>query len=166
MDVYPVERYLRYRSIRSPQFDPDGDSLYFRCDLTGNQEIWELSAPRRWPRQRTFTGNDLTFASWSPSGVEMAFGMSSGGGEREQLYLLDDETETVTRLTDEANVVHRWGGWSRDGFQFAYAANRRQPGVFDVYTQGRTESHDEAKLVFEQDRLSPVQPIGWGPDDD
>lgn len=165
MSSYPVERYLRYRTIRSPQFGPGDDSLYFRCNLTGNHEIWELSAPRRWPRQRTFTGRDLTFASWSPSGAEMAFGMSSGGGEREQLYLLDDETETVTRLTDEADVVHRWGGWSRDGARFTYAANRRQPGVFDVYTQGRAESHGRAKLVFEQDRPSPVQPIGWGPDD-
>lgn len=165
MTSYDIRRYLRYRTIRNPQFGPDGDSIYFKCDITGNNEIWELSRPQQWPRQRTFTGGDITFASWSPSGAEMAFGLS-GGDRRGQLFVLDDETETITRLTDGEDGVYRWGGWSRDGLRYAYASNRRQPGVFDVYTQRRGGESEQANLVFERERPSPVQPIGWGPDDE
>src|SRR5262249_48809634 len=40
---------------------------------------------------------------------------------------------SVTKLTDEPEVIHEFGGWSPDGKRIAYASNRRDPGYFDVY---------------------------------
>lgn len=166
MQTYPVDRHLRTRVVRNPTFGPGDESIFFKCDITGNHELWEIEQPGQWPRQRTFTGRDLTFASWSPTGEEIAIGMDSEGDEHVQLHLLDAETEKLTQLTDEPDVIHQWGGWNSDGSQFAYAANRRHSAIFDVYTQGVEESHENSERVYEHDRASRIAAAGWGPEDE
>lgn len=164
MESYSLLRHLSFRSIAAPQFGLDG-SLYFTADITGKRELWQISEPQRWPRQRTFIGRNVALGAWSPSGGELVFG-AAGSGERLQLYLLDDETKAVTRLTDAPEVTHKWGGWNRDGSAFAYAANHRDRGAFDVYVRGRSETHDEARLLFEGSRRSVPTSLGWGPEND
>lgn len=166
MASYSIERYMDMRLLKKPVFGPDDERLFFISDLSGQRALWELSAPREWPRQRTFVDGDVLFGTWSPTGGELAFGVDPSGDDRLQLYLLDDGDETVHELTDDPEVLHRWGGWSSDGTRFAYAANRRRPGAFDVFVQGRGESPDASRLVYEQERPSPLVPLGWGPDDE
>ncbi|RDZ49574.1 hypothetical protein C5C07_20235, partial [Haloferax sp. Atlit-4N] len=74
MDTYSIDRHLRVRVITGAQYGPD-DALYFKCDLTGTHEIWRVADPGTWPEQITFTGGNVTFASWSPTGEEMAVGV-------------------------------------------------------------------------------------------
>ncbi|MDF9744081.1 S9 family peptidase [Natrinema salsiterrestre] len=161
MDAYPIDRHLRVRVITGAQYGPD-DALYFKCDLTGTHEIWRVTTPGTWPDQITFTGGNVTFASWSPTGEEMAFGVAEGG-KRVQLHVQERGSKQVSKLTDDPETTHRWGGWNRDGSRFAYAADRAEPGRFNVYTQGRAAETAEARCVYEQERSSPVYPIGWGP---
>jgi dipeptidyl aminopeptidase/acylaminoacyl peptidase len=90
--------------------------------------------------------------------------MDEGGNERAQLYRLDADDGTITDLTAMPDAKHRWGGWSHDGDRFAFASNRRDESVFDVYVQERTETADEATLVHEGDGWLSVG--GWSPGDD
>lgn len=166
MTTYPIDRHLKYRALRDPMFGPDDDSIFFRRETGGQYQVWELEQPRRWPRQWTFTDTDVTFASWSPTDDKLALGMEGQGDERTQLFYVDRDTKEVTRLTDDPDTIHRWGGWSRDGSTFAYAANRRDSGVFDVYTQDIDPSHEQANLVYEHDRRSQISAAGWGPNNE
>ena len=81
MTTYPLERYLSTCFASSPSFGPDGQITFLR-DVTGVPQVWELAAPGDWPRRRTFTDERVSFASWSPSGDELVFGMDAGGNER------------------------------------------------------------------------------------
>ncbi|WP_049999270.1 alpha/beta hydrolase family protein [Halococcus sediminicola] len=157
-----IERYLNVRSAYGATFSPAGD-LAFLFDATGTPQVWSLSEPEIWPTQRTFSDERVTFASFSPEREELIFGMDEGGDERAQLFLLapDGETRPLTGLSD---AKHRWGGWSHDGERFAFAANRRDESVFDVYTQARTETGDDATLVHEGDGWLTVG--GFSPGDD
>jgi dipeptidyl aminopeptidase/acylaminoacyl peptidase len=159
--VYDIERYLNVRSATGATFAPDG-TLAFRIDTTGTPQVWTLDAPGAWPEQRTFHDERVTFAAWSPERQELAFGMDEGGNERQQLYRLDPDG-TVTNLTD-TDAKHRWGGWSHDGERFAFASNRREVSVFDVYVQGRDERGDDAEMLLECDGWLSVG--GWSPADD
>jgi len=161
--MYDLDRYLNVRSAYGASFAPDG-TLSFLLDATGTSQVWTLDAPREWPVQRTFFEEQVAFSSWSPERRELAFGMDQGGNERAQLYRLDADDGTVTNLTDRPEAKHRWGGWSHDGDRFAFASNRRDESVFDVYVQGRTETGDEATLVHEGDGWLSVG--GWAPGDD
>ncbi|ELY51395.1 S9 family peptidase [Natronorubrum bangense] len=160
---YEIDRYLNIRSAYGASFGPDGERLSFLMDTTGTAQVWTLEAPRVWPEQRTFDDERVTFASWSPERPELIFGMDEGGNERAQLFRLDAETGVIKNLTAMPDAKHRWGGWSHDGERFAFASNRRDESVFDIYVQEREESGNEATLVCEGDGWLSLS--GWGPDD-
>jgi len=161
--VYDLERYLNVRSAYGASFAPDGE-LAFLHDPTGVPQVWTMDAPAEWPDQHTFYEERVTFVTWSPERRELVFGMDEGGNERAQLFRLDPDNGTVTNLTAMPDAKHRWGGWSHDGERFAFASNRRDEAVFDVYVQGREETGDDAVLVHEGDGWLSVG--GWSPADD
>jgi dipeptidyl aminopeptidase/acylaminoacyl peptidase len=158
--VYDLERYLNVRSATGATLGPDGQ-LTFRMNTTGTLQLWGLDEPGGWPEQRTFYEDSVSFASYSPERPEQIFGKDEGGDERMQLFRLEEGGE-ITALTDRPEAKHRWGGWSHDGERFAFASNRRDESVFDVYVQGRDD--DEAELVHEGDGWLSVG--GWSPDDE
>ncbi|AGB16914.1 dipeptidyl aminopeptidase/acylaminoacyl peptidase [Halovivax ruber XH-70] len=160
---YDIERYLNIRSAGGASFGPDGERLAFLMDTTGTSQVWTLDGPGQWPEQRTFYDERVTFASWSPERPELIFGMDEGGNERAQLYRLDAESGRIENLTARPDAKHRWGGWSHDGERFAFASNRRDEAVFDLYVQDRAETGDESTMVHEGDGWLSL--AGWSPDD-
>ncbi|MFC4551689.1 MULTISPECIES: alpha/beta hydrolase family protein [Halorussus] len=164
MTTYDFERYLNVRSAGAPSFGPGGERLSFLLDTTGVSQVWRLDDPGAWPRQLTFEDERVMLADWSPERDELVFSMDEGGNERAQLFRLDADGETVTPLTDRPDAKHNWGGWNSDGSKFAFASNRRDESVFDLYVQGREETGDDAELVHEGDGW--YYPVGWSPDDD
>jgi dipeptidyl aminopeptidase/acylaminoacyl peptidase len=160
--AYGIERYLNVRSAYGASMGPDGE-LAFLLNTTGVPQVWTLGGPGEWPTQRTFFEERVTFVSHSPERPELVFGMDEGGDERAQLFGLDPDG-TITALTDRPDAKHRWGGWSHDGERFAFAANRRDEAVFDVYTQGRAETGEDAELAHEGDGWLTVG--GFSLDDD
>jgi dipeptidyl aminopeptidase/acylaminoacyl peptidase len=160
--VYDLERYLTVRSAFAATLGPDG-RLSFLMDTTGVAQIWALPEAGAWPEQRTFYDEPVSFASASPERQELIFGMDEGGNERMQLYRLDPDG-TVTNLTGMPDVKHRWGGWSHDGDRFAFASNRRDEAVFDIYVQDRDVTGEDANLVYEGEGWLTVG--GWSPGDD
>jgi len=160
--VYDLERYLNVRSAYGATFGPDG-RLSFRMDTTGVPQVWTLDESGVWPEQRTFYDEPVSFASYSPERPELIFGMDEGGNERLQFYRLDDDGQ-MHSLTARPDAKHRWGGWSHDGERFAFAANRRDESVFDVYVQDRDAVGADAELILEGDGWLSVS--GWSPDDE
>jgi dipeptidyl aminopeptidase/acylaminoacyl peptidase len=178
MGTYDIERYLNVRSAYGASFGPEGERLSFLMDTTGVAQVWTIGDAREWPEQRTFYDEQLSFASWSPERPELIFGMDEGGNERAQLYRLDADTGAIENLTAMPEAKHRWGGWSHGGDRFAFASNRRDEAVFDIYVQDREGTGDidgqspsaremsspaDAKLVYEGDGWLSLS--GWSPDD-
>jgi dipeptidyl aminopeptidase/acylaminoacyl peptidase len=163
MGSYDIERYLNVRSAYGASFGPEGERLSFLMNTTGVAQVWTVADPREWPEQRTFYDEQVSFASWSPERPELIFGMDEGGNERAQLYRLDAETGEIENLTAMPDAKHRWGGWSHDGERFAFASNRRDESVFDIYVQSRNEAGETARLVHEGDGWLSL--AGWSPDD-
>ena len=159
---YDLERYLTVRRAYGASLGPDG-RLAFLLDTTGVGQIWTLEEAGAWPTQRTFYDEPVSFVSYSPERPELIFGMDEGGNERMQLFRLDEDGQ-ITALTGMPEAKHRWGGWSSDGEQFAFASNRRDESVFDIYLQGRDETGEEAELIFEGEGWLSV--TGWHPDDE
>jgi dipeptidyl aminopeptidase/acylaminoacyl peptidase len=160
--AYDLERYLTVRRAYGASLGPDG-RLAFLLDTTGVPQVWTLDEPQGWPTQRTFYDESVSFATFSPTRPELVFGMDEGGNERMQLFRLNADG-AITPLTAMPEAKHRWGGWSSDGDQFAFASNRRDEAEFDVYVQDRDATGDAAERVFEGDGWFSV--AGWSPDDD
>jgi dipeptidyl aminopeptidase/acylaminoacyl peptidase len=158
--MHDLERYLRIRSAYAPSFLPDGSVTYLN-DATGAAQAWRIDGPERWQRQVTFGDEPISFAAASPERNELIYGRDEGGNERTQLHRVDASGANDVPLTDVPDAKHRWGGWSHDGERFAFASNRRDERVFDIYVQGRDD--DGPTLVCETDGWYSV--VGWSPDD-
>jgi dipeptidyl aminopeptidase/acylaminoacyl peptidase len=161
--THDIARYLNVRAADRPSLGPDGE-LAFLLDATGVPQVWRLDAPGAWPEQLTFFDEPVDYASWSPTRPELVFGMDEGGDERTQLHRLAGDGSETVNLTRTPDAKHYFGGWSHDGDRIAFASNRRDPGAFDVYVQGRDETGDDATLVHETDTFLAV--TGWSPSDD
>jgi len=161
--TFDIERYLNVRSAYGASLGPN-DELAFLLDTTGVPQVWTLDSPGAWPEQRTFADERVTFVSFSPARPEFVFGMDEGGNERTQFHRYDLDSGSLDELTALPDTKHRWGGWSHDGERFAFTSNRRDESVFDVYTQHREASGEEAELVHEGEGWLTVG--DFSPDDD
>ncbi len=160
MTAYDLSRYLNVRSAYGSSFAPDG-TLAFLMNTTGVAQLWSLPEPHGWPEQLTFYDDTVSFVDFSPERQELVFGMDNGGNERAQLFRLDPDRR-IDELTGTPDAKHRWGGWSPDGERFAFASNRRDEAVFDIYVQARDATGDDAELVWEGDGWFSVG--GFSPD--
>jgi dipeptidyl aminopeptidase/acylaminoacyl peptidase len=163
MHHYDIERYLNVRNAGGADLGPDG-RLSFLLNTTGTGQVWSLDEPLGWPEQHTFFEESVSFVDSSPERAEAVFGMDEGGNERAQLYRLNYESGEIVDLTERPDAKHRWGGWDGEGDRFAFASNRRDESVFDIYVQGRDETGNDAELVYEGDGWLSV--AGWSPSDD
>ncbi|CQH49931.1 peptidase S9 family protein [Halobacterium hubeiense] len=163
--AYDIERYLNVRSAGGPTFGPAGE-LAFTLDVTGSNQVWRVDAPEAWPDQLTFHDERVAHASFSPTRDELVYAKDAGGDEFWQLHRLAADGSEDVALTDDPDAKHHFGGWSHDGDRIAYAANRREQGVFDVYVQGREETGADAELLVEGDDYDMLAAAGWSPSDD
>ena len=100
------------RLQRDPQFSPDGKSIAFTSDRSGNLEIWVSESDGSNPVQLTaFAGTRTAGAPrWSPDGRRIAF--DSGSPDSFDIYVIDAEGGAPRKLIAGACVRP---SWSRDG---------------------------------------------------
>lgn len=166
---YPISRYLNVQQAYWPSFSADGRYLAFLSNLTGLPQVWLTEAAAEmpvWPAQLTF-GMDRVLGVWfSPvaSGEpgRLIFARDAGGNENAQLFLLDVGTgEEVCLTAGYEGAMHIFGTWSADGQEILFAANRRDPSVFDLYRQRIGE---EAVLVWQSDGPGFLFRVALSPD--
>jgi dipeptidyl aminopeptidase/acylaminoacyl peptidase len=157
---HSISRYLSVQSAYAPSFSADGQTISFIADISGIPQLWQVPATPGerpyWPRQLTFA-NERVLGVWhSPQDGQLVFARDAGGNENMQLFLLQPESGEVQALTaGQEAAMHTFGCWNHDGSAIYFAANRRQPGIFDIYRlhldSGETEllwEHDQAGYLF------------------
>lgn len=157
-----LRRYLNIRSSMGGTLRRDGRRLAFLNDTTGTFQVWTMDGPGRWPEQRTFYPDRITFVSYSPTSNDLIFGMDEGGNEQDQFYLIDDEGLDVRPLTAMPTAKHVWGAWSHDGKHLAFTATRDNPAEFYPYVMDLASG--KIRLVAELPGYNVV--AAWMPDDD
>jgi dipeptidyl aminopeptidase/acylaminoacyl peptidase len=150
-----ISRYLNARTATWPSFSSDGRHLAFLTDITGVPQVWRVTLNEGqsalWPDQLTFASDRVMSATYSPApGDErLVYARDLGGNEKAQLFCLSADGASEVNLTaGHETAMHTFGAWSDDGTQIVFSANRRHPGLFDLYLQ---PLDGEARLVWEND---------------
>ncbi len=182
---FTIDRYLNIRSAFGPSFSPDNRFVSFLTNITGVSQLWQVPVEGGWPVQLTFTNESVRGGHYSPRRHELIFSMDAGGNERTQLYHLHGvggETDHALGngwvdqdLTRQPKSIHSFGGWSHDGEQIAFSANREDASRFDIYVQkvpangrGRQEpeaSHSPEAHLVHKGPGGYYLALGWSPDD-
>ncbi|HXT34199.1 MAG TPA: LpqB family beta-propeller domain-containing protein [Chloroflexota bacterium] len=160
MRYRPFSQYLQVRSASGVTFAADGQSIAFLTDITGVPQVWSVPAVGGWPHQRTYSTERVAGAHYAPVGDRLLFEMDTGGDERLQLYLLEEDGTRLIPITGALGVIHQFGGWSPDGRRIVYAGNARQSAFFDVYARDLAE--DQPVCLVEYDGMNQAGP--WSPD--
>ena len=146
---YEFERFLTVRSASAPAFSANGQRVVFLWDVTGVPQLWAVDIDGGWPEQLTVYSERVMTLFNSPVSDETVFGMDSGGDERQQLYLLSGNGESIKALTANPQTIHTPGGWTPDGTSFVYASNRRHPALFDIYVNRLSKG--EVQMLLQHD---------------
>ncbi len=168
--TFPISRYLNARSAYFPSVASDGRRIAFISDITGVPQVWQVKlASERgevlWPDPLTFEA-DRVMGVWfspAPGDDRLIYARDVGGNEQAQLYLLSASDGREVPLTEGyERAMHLFGTWSEDGAQILFAANRRDPGLFDLYLQ---PLDGEARLVWENPEPGYLVNLSFSPDE-
>ncbi len=159
-----IARFPNVRSVDSSSLSPDGQRLAFVTRTTGQPQLWVVDVAGGAPWQVTFRDESVTFQDWSPAGGWIAYGTDQNGNEREGYYLVSPDGLQERALLAPTDAFRRWGGWSPDGRQIAFASTERNKIDFDIYVMdvGANGSHGAPRRVHEG--KGAVYVAGWRPD--
>lgn len=172
-----IARYLNVRNAYGPTFSGDGKRLAFLTDITGMPQVWQVPLTGEpgtilWPEQQTFETDRVMMAQFAPAEdghgkCRLLYTRDIGGNEKQQLFLLsEDGTPDVNLTQGFEEVTHSFGAWAKDGgaadgAAVYFAANRRNPALFDFYRQ---PLDGEATLIWQNDAPGFLTNVDIAPD--
>lgn len=164
-----INRYLNVRSAYGPRFSSDGRRIAFISDINGIPQAWSVEPDFAfgqpvWPQQLTF-GDDRVmrlYHSPRPGDDRLIYARDVGGDENAQFFLITGNGDDDQLLTaGHEGSLHIFGDWSADGQQIVFSANRRDPGLFDLYLQ---PLDGQARLIWQNDVPGFLSDITFSPD--
>lgn len=111
-----------------PSWSPDGASIAFHSNRTGNSDIYLVSASGGEPVGLVMDPSGDTYPAYSPDGTMIAF-VSDRGGSLD-LWLMPSAGGEPVRLTSDAGV-DTTPAWSPSGDEIAFRSNRS--GSYEVW---------------------------------
>jgi WD40 repeat protein len=138
-DIFVYEQSGELRNLTkhassdwAPAWSPDGYTLAFTSQRSGNSDIWlidsQTAGETAQPHNLTNHPSWEYSPTWSPSGQSIAF-VSERDGDPE-IFVQNLESDTALQLTFN-NELDRLPAWSPDGKMIAFAGVRN--GVEKIY---------------------------------
>ncbi len=126
-----ITRFLLVRGAGQAEISPDGKWIAYSATVTGEPQVWIVSASGGAPRQLTF-GEGIDGLTWTPDGSGLVYVADTGGDERPGFTLLSPDGARETVLVGKTNSFKAYGDISANG-QLAFASTERNGSDFDIY---------------------------------
>ncbi|HWH71267.1 MAG TPA: prolyl oligopeptidase family serine peptidase, partial [Candidatus Sulfotelmatobacter sp.] len=161
MSQFKFEQFFATRRITSFLPTPDGNSVYFVADISGQFNLWRVASGGGWPEQLTlFTNESVREARLTKDHSKIAFLADANGDELYQIYLMPTQGGWPEQVTTRPDVQHSLGAFSPDGRYLAYSGNASAPEDTDIYI--RDLETGEVRQITPGGRL--MEFAGFAPD--
>lgn len=144
-----------------PKFSPDGKTIAFCSNRSGNWDVWTVTRNGTDLRRLTTYGGDEISPTWSPDGSMLAFTLWSPRARRWEIWTLDVEQPGIRRFL----TYGMFPTWSPDGKQIAFQrARQRGTRWFSVWTVDLVdnEARHPTEIAYRADAAC-IAPR-WSPD--
>jgi dipeptidyl aminopeptidase/acylaminoacyl peptidase len=161
--TYKFEQYFATRRIMDFAPTPDGSSVYFIADISGQYNLWRVPTAGGWPEQlTTYTDQSVRSVSLSKDGKRIAFLADPSGTEKTQVFLMEAEAGWPEQVTNRPDVQYEHFGslFSPDGRYIGYSGNAAVPTDTDIYLRDLTTG--EERQLTPGGR--PMNFVGFTPD--
>lgn len=156
---YPADiaRFLLAGGAIGANLSPDGQTIAFSWNVSGESEIWVMPASGGQPRQVTFETGVFS-PVWTPDGSSLFYSADRDGNEQPGYFSLTPDGMSESEILPAARGDFRiFGGFAGDG-SFVYASTARGAGVFDIYRgtmDGSSELIVQSELGLAARSISP-----------
>jgi len=116
-----------------PAWSPDGKKIAFVSNSGGAVNIWIINSGDGGGAANLTMGgySNCYYPSWSPDGAKIVF--MAAQSSKSQLFIIDVNTKTVTKLIDDTGHNYQYPAWSPDGGKIAFCSDRDSSGYY-IYT--------------------------------
>ena len=143
-----------------PSWSPDGRTLAYYSNQSGNWDIWVKQVGSGQPLNRTsdHTGVDCC-PSWSPDGSEIGFVSARDGGG---LFAMPALAGAPRKIATMRSIWRKAPAWSRDGTKLAYPLRDGDENLMEILSM----RGGETQRVPLPGRGANRFDLGWSPDED
>lgn len=154
-----LQEYLTLPGVGGPAWSPDGKSLAYLSNASGQTQI-HLRGADGADRQITSGNQGVKWVTWTEDGSHLLYGADTDGDERTQIHLVRPDGAGHRNLTARPGVIHDFGGFTPDGKGILYASNARDKANFDLYVQDLAGG--EPRMIHRGEGM--LSPAGFSPD--
>lgn len=130
--AYEFEQFTAVRLFTSAAYAPDGKTIAYIANTTGEFNLWAMPAEGGFARQLTgFTDKAVRSFKWSPDSSRITFTADHHGNEMHQVYVMEASGSWPRQLTDAAAVQYSLSDWTPDGKHLVITGNDREPTEMD-----------------------------------
>lgn len=152
-------------NFRELQFSPDGNSIYFRDNLSSYNSAKILQISRFGGEAKVVAEKTLITFSVSPSGNEIAYIRGVPLEQKQDLIVKDlrdgKERKVLSRKYPETFYFKSALAWSPDGSKIAFVANAGANRSTKLFA---ADSNTGETRGIEPDRIRRFESIAWMPD--
>ena len=143
-----IGAFMKIGRNLSPAYDISSEALLFKGNMSGVYQIHRINESG-WPYQLTTFDDGIDWFRVSRDGSRAVAGVSTGGSEQSQLFLIDTKSGRSHQLTD--NPLARYGSvvWKKDGNGFYYRSNVENLRDFKIYYYNLTDGSQTKILDLE-----------------
>lgn len=126
-----VTRYFLANGPRRAGLSPDGKTVVYSSNITGEQQAWVVSVDGGAPRQLTF-GLGVDGVLWTPEG-DILYASDKGGDERLGFFTVTPDGTRERVIVPQSEGFIFFGDFTSDG-RLIYASTARNGRDFDLYS--------------------------------
>jgi dipeptidyl aminopeptidase/acylaminoacyl peptidase len=158
--AHAAEAWAGIAEATGPVFSVDGTRIFHLRGQGGLMRAWVMNTDGTHARQLSHQQEKVSPLRRAPADDRLIWSTDTGGDENHALWLLAPGEDIARLLTHAPAAMHIFGGWSPDGTRIAYAANDRDPKVFDAVVLD-LESGAISRLL---QGTCQITIAGWSPD--
>lgn len=125
-----TELWVQISAATTPVFSRDGATLY-HLRGSGLPQVWAMDLDGGNARPISAHDEKVGFLRRAPKDDRLLWGIDAGGDECTQFWLCEPG-QAPRALTAAPSVMHEIGAFAPDGSRISFAANDRDPAIFDI----------------------------------